>query len=203
MSNALLFQQSFEAAPVTLGPMASGMWRRNPARLLYSHARYHFVARRLVGKGRVAEIGAGDGSFSPIVAHAVGQLDLFDADPVWGLPVHDIVKAPLPRLYDAIYLLDVIEHIRPQDEPAAMRNIVDGLRSDGVLIVGAPTLESQRHASPVSQDGHVNCKDVAAFRKDLLGWFENVFVFGMNDATIHDDAALARYQIAVCVGEKG
>jgi hypothetical protein len=71
-----------------------------------------------------------------------------------------------------------------------------------VLIIGAPTYESQRHASAVSRDGHVNCKDVYGFRSSCLEWFHNVFVFGMNDATIHDDAALARYQLAVCVGPK-
>jgi len=39
-----------------------------------------------------------------------------------------------------------------------LSNLRASLDSGGVLIIGSPSLESQPHASPLKQAGHINCK---------------------------------------------
>jgi hypothetical protein len=201
------YEVFLDTEPMTLGPMASYQWRHVPERLLFVHARYGFVAKMLAGKASVAEIGCGDGSFSPIVAKVVGELALYDIDPAWtgysSMRVHDIVAVPLPALFDAVYMIDVFEHIAPDDESRMMDNIVHSLTSDGVFIAGSPTLESQAYASDISRAGHVNCKKGAQFRSDALRYFENVFLFGMNDATLHTGyPAMSHYHFILCTHPK-
>lgn len=203
----------FEEEPVTLGPMTGATWLWNPRRLGMMLARYKFVAKMLEGLPRVAEIGCGDGFGSQVVAHAVGELSLFDFDPVFveaasagGLNVeaHDILSGPLSVRYDGIYLLDVFEHIDPKSEDRALSNITASLNPDGVCIIGAPSLESQVYASPISKAGHVNCKTGDDLRATAKRHFRNVFLFGMNDEVLHTGfSPMCHYLFVVCTGPKG
>jgi hypothetical protein len=193
----------FDAEPVVMGPAVSEAYRRDPQRFAFHFARYKFVARMLAGQHLVAEIGCGDAFASPVVAQSVKRLAIFDFDPAWGKPLHDIVKAPFPDNYDAIYMLDVIEHIKPADEPAAMSHIVSSLNFDGVFIAGAPTLEFQPHASSFSRAGHVNCKTGEKFKSDMQRYFRNVFYFGMSDEVVHTGfSKMNCYHFVMCCGPK-
>jgi len=204
------YAPAFDKAPVTLGPSSGSTWRWDPKRLGFVLARYKFVAQMLKGYARVAEIGCGDGFASAIVAKEVAQLDLYDFDPIWvdaaqkchsgKVAQWDITAGALYPRYNAIYMLDVIEHIAPQDEPKAVRNICDSLLPNGVFIVGAPSLESQPYASQSSRKGHVNCRSGEQFKADLQRYFRNVFLFGMNDEVLHVGfAPMCHYLLAVCV----
>jgi SAM-dependent methyltransferase len=207
----------FGAEPVTLGPMASEAYRRDPKRLVFTLARYKFVAKMIGGMSPVAEIGCGDGFGSRIVAAEVGDhLDLVDFDETWkkyadeaaeplNFIVHDIaLNGPIAnRLYRAIYALDVLEHIAPSLEIAALSSITRSLRDDGVFIAGCPSLESQTHASAQSRAGHVNCKTGAAFQDTFQRFFQNVFIFSMSDEVVHTGfSPMAHYRLALCVGPK-
>jgi SAM-dependent methyltransferase len=213
------YRQCFEAPPVTLGPMTGETWRRNPEKLPMMLARYHYVAGRLRGKARVAEIGCGDAFGSSTVGNAVAHLDLYDFDPVWRdialtrphcgpFRAHDICEGMLPAIhsygpYDAIYALDVLEHIEPCEEPRALRNIRDSLTEHGVFIAGCPSLESQAYASEISKAGHVNCRTGADLQRAMSRWFENVFADSLNEQSLrvgHDP--MTRYQLVVCCGPK-
>jgi SAM-dependent methyltransferase len=55
----------------------------------------------------------------------------------------DLRKEKLPRKYDTIICLDVIEHV-PQPE-AVLENIVGHLREHGKLIVTIPPIQKERH----------------------------------------------------------
>ena len=205
------YDACFDEPPVVLGPMTGSSWRWNPRRLGMMLARYKFVAKMFEGFGRVAEIGCSDGFGSAVVGQAVNHLDLFDFDPVWRdavaatgrvFRVHDIVRdGGLPgQTYDGIYMLDVLEHIWPADEPQAMANIVGSLRPDGVFIAGCPSLESQVYASELSK-AHVNCRNGDVFRHDMTRYFRNVFLFGMNDEVVHTGfAAMCHYHFVLCCG---
>lgn len=202
------------AEPVTLGPMASEAYRRDPKRLGFTLARYKFVSKMLTGFGRVAEIGCGDGFGSTVVEKEVKLLNLFDFDEAWKpfaekatgrrFQVHDIVKAALDGWsYEAIYMLDVIEHIAPADEATVMHNIARSLDKNGVLIIGTPSLESQPYASAQSARGHVNCKSGEKLRSAMLKNFGRVFMFGMNDEMVHVGfMPMCQYLFAVCVGRR-
>lgn len=190
-------------------------WVRDPRHLAIRLARYKFVARMLDGLEDVAEVGCAEGFASRIVAQAVRNLTLFELDPAYaktalndcefarGVYEHDIVKRPLPLEFDAVYMLDVIEHIHPQDEPTAIANLCRSLTPWGTLIVGAPTLEFQAHASAVSRENHVNCKTGHQFRADLRLAFRNVFLFGMQDEVVHTGhPSMSCYHFAVCTGPR-
>jgi SAM-dependent methyltransferase len=212
-------------APVALGPMTGASWRWNPRRLGMMLARYKFVAKMLCGLGDVAEIGCSDGFGSTVVAREVGRLALFDFDSVFvdyveanldmigadQVAVHDILSGPLPPRrrspdplavrYDGIYMLDVLEHIRPVDEAHALANIVASLQPDGVFIAGVPSLESQAYASDISKAGHVNCKTGDELRLTAQRFFRNVFLFGMNDEVLHTGfAPMCQYLFVLCTG---
>ncbi len=96
-----------------------------------------------------------------------------------------MLSGPFPGRYDGAYALDVIEHIQPKEEDVFVGNIVKSLSSQGALILGCPTVQSQAYASPQSKAGHVNCKDGKTMRTLLSKFFHNVFVFSMNDEVVH------------------
>src|SRR5262249_32300446 len=147
-----------------LGLITNQVWHDDPRRLTFILARYKFAAKMLSGRSAVAEVGCGDAFGARIVLQEVDRVDVYDFDPVfiedvrkrqsprWRLTtaVHDIVVDPLPRRYDGIFSLDVVEHITREDEDIYVRNLCDSLREDGVLIVGTPSLESQHYASSQS-----------------------------------------------------
>ena len=56
-----------------------------------------------------------------------------------------------------------------------LNNLVSSLDSEGVVIIGMPSLESQTWASPQSKAGHVNCKSGEELKSTLLRFFKNVF----------------------------
>jgi hypothetical protein len=181
-------------------------WEADPKHLVFRLARYKFAAKMLEGYETVAEIGCAEGFASRIVAQSVERLDLYDMDPkyaeVAGGKVHDIVlNGPLPRTYDAVFMIDVIEHIDPILEHVAMANIQRSLGAHGVFIAGAPTLEFQKYASSASRAHHVNCRSGQAFKRDMLQYFRNVFHFSMSDEVVHIGfAPMACYSFVLCCG---
>lgn len=185
--------------PVQLGPNHSEAWRRDPKHLAFVLARYKFVAKMLWGIECLAEIGAGDGWASAIVQQAAGApIDLYDLDPL-GMQVihHDIMVEPLPSVYDAIYSIDVIEHVR--NSSVFFRNMASSLTQHGKLIVGTPSLESQPYASEPSRRLHINCMSGETLRKLARHYFRHVFMFSMNDEVVHTGfMPMAHYLFAVC-----
>lgn len=198
----------------TFGIMSNQVWHDDPRRLVFMLSRYKFVSKMLSGKNKVAEIGCGDGFGSRIVLQEVKALDLYDIDPIFikdiqnrspnqQVYIHDILTEPLAEKYNAIYSLDVIEHIEPAKESLYIQHIKQSLLPNGVMIIGAPTLESQPYASPQSKIGHINCKSGKDFRKLFEQHFHNVFIFSMNDEVVHTGFyPMAHYLFAICCEAK-
>lgn len=200
--------------PTSMGMMANYIWHTNPTRLLFTLSRYKFVARMLHGCETAVEIGCADAFATRIVQQTVHQVTATDFDPLmiadalqhssdgdWPLEVlvHDWVVSPLPRAFDAAFALDVLEHIRPQDEHDFISNIAASLRWSGKLVIGMPSLESQAYASPISKAGHVNCKTGEVLRSTLELYFRHVLLFSMNDEVVHTGySPMAHYLFAVC-----
>jgi len=201
----------------TLGIMSNQVWHDDPRRLAFMLSRYKFVSKMLSGKNKVAEIGCGDAFGSRVVLQEVKDLHVYDIDPIfikdiesrydarWPLhpAVHDILHGPLKEAYDAIYSLDVVEHIEQEKEHLYIQHIQQSLAPHGVAIIGAPTLESQSYASPQSKIGHVNCKSGADFKRLFEKYFNQVFIFSMNDEVVHTGFyPMAHYVFALCCDAK-
>jgi 2-polyprenyl-3-methyl-5-hydroxy-6-metoxy-1,4-benzoquinol methylase len=191
--------------------MSKHTWEHDPKRLSFVLARYKFVAKMFEGKNKVVEVGCSDGFGSRIVRQHVQSLDAVDIDekaieeakknssPRWPVNyfVHDIMKSPV-RSYDAVYCLDVFEHI--EDERWFLFNL---RRTSSVCIIGTPSLESQQYASELSRKGHVNCKSGEDLKKLLQGYWNQVFMFGMNDEVVHTGfLPMSHYLFALCISEQ-
>ena len=201
----------------SLGLMTNQVWEDDPRRLTFLLARYKFVSKMLSGKKFVGELGCGDAFGTRIVMQTTGKVVTYDFDPVfiedirqrrsqrWPVEAHfhDILEARLPNTHDGIYSLDVIEHIQRTEEHFYLQNLKESLTDDGVLIIGSPSLESQAYASPPSKEGHVNCKSGEELKALLGNYFENVFLFSMNDEVVHTGfTPMAHYLFAVCCQKK-
>jgi cyclopropane fatty-acyl-phospholipid synthase-like methyltransferase len=199
------------------GVMNNQVWNDDPKRLLFTMSRYKFVAKMLSGYENVIEIGCGDGFCSRIVRQEVRNLTITDYDPYFiekfseiksdkypiQAKVLDILKGQSAEIYNAIYSLDVMEHIHPEHEKVYLNNLIKLLSSDGVAIIGMPSLESQEFASEHSKAGHVNCKSGKDFKKVLQNFFYNVFLFSMNDEVVHTGFyPMAHYLLAICCSPK-
>lgn len=200
-----------------LGLRSSQSWHDDPKHLLFRLARYKFVAKMLAGSKHVLEIGCGDAFGTRIVQQSVEKLSATDFDEVfvedvkarmverWRFHVftHDLLAGPIRGDYDGIFALDVLEHIRVENEHTFLRNALAPLDPHGVAIIGIPSLESQVHASPTSRAGHVNCKSMPELRKCMQQHFHNVFMFAMNDEVVHTGFhPMAHYLFALCAGKR-
>ena len=201
----------------SLGLMTNQVWHDDPRRLTFVLARYKFVAKMLAGRERVLEVGCADAFGTRIVQQDVGRVTASDIDPVliedarqrlnneWPLDfiVHDMLDGPLASAFDAVYSLDVLEHIARDHEDRFVANIAASLNRTGVAIIGSPSLNSQQWASPTSKAGHINCKDAGELKRLLERCFDNVFVFSMNDEVVHTGFyAMAHYYFALCCGPR-
>ena len=161
-------------------------------------------------------MGGGDGFCSNLVADCVNKLHVTDINQVlideFNLGIrkenmdyfyHDILIKPLDQKYDAIYSLDVLEHIPKSKEPTYLNNICASLNESGICIIGMPSLESQIYASADSKLGHVNCKTGEDLKKCLNKHFHQVSIFSMNDEMIHTGFyKMAHYLMALCCNPK-
>ena len=57
-----------------------------------------------------------------------------------------------------------------------MTNLISSLKSDGVCIIGMPSLQSQAYASRLSKLGHVNCKTGDELKGLMEKFFRRVFI---------------------------
>jgi hypothetical protein len=202
----------------SLGLMTNQVWYDDPRRLTFLLARYKFVAKMVAGCRNVGEVGCGDAFGTRVVLQEVPDVTVYDFDRLfirdirarldekWPLKaeVHDIVVGgPLPRKHEALFSLDVIEHIAPHDEHGYLANLCGSLEENGLLIIGTPSLESQAYASPPSKAGHINCKTANQLKALLKQYFEHVFIFSMNDEVVHTGfSPMAHYLFALCTTSK-
>ena len=207
-----------------LGPINSATLIRDPKHLLFTLSRYKFISKLLKGKSRVIEIGCHEATGSLIVAKEVEHLTAIDLQTdviefcqreyerfnlnisFYCLDALDTLSALTnngKQKFDAAFLLDVLEHIDPEQENQLMGNIINVLSDTGALIIGIPSIESQPYASPVSKVQHINCKSLDSLKFLVEKYFHNVFMFGMNDEVLHTGfAPMCQYIFAVATNPK-
>ena len=212
-----MFEKESENGLNKMGIMTSFGWDNDPKRLTFVLSRYKFVSKMLSGENNVLELGCCDGWASRIVKQNVKNLDCTDFDPVFikhakqnmskkfniNFFVHDMVKSRTKKKYDGIYAIDVFEHIKKINENKFLKNIVKSLNNNGVLILGIPSLESQKYVKNYKKKGHVNCKNGNIFKKILKKYFNNVFLFSMNDEVLHTGfEQMSHYLFVICTNKK-
>jgi SAM-dependent methyltransferase len=164
---------------------------------------------------RVLEIGCQEGFGTYFIAPYVEHVTSIDFFPPFlagfrkytlpnlsncDIALADICDKPIPGDFDGAFALDVLEHIDVGQEHLFWRNIASSVKSHGIVIVGMPSLESQKYASEASKIGHVNCKSGMDLRASAERYFRNVFIFSMNDEMLHNGfLPMSHYLFAICI----
>ncbi|NKB45695.1 MAG: methyltransferase domain-containing protein [Alphaproteobacteria bacterium] len=198
---------------VTLGPAYSNTYRNDPKAIVFGASRYKFVSKMLErNASSVLEVGCGDGFGAPIVAQGVSNLVCTDIDQKQlsdnqdrlsycdniEFLYHDFREGSLSRNFDAVYFLDVLEHIYPSECDTFLENVFGSVSDDGCAIIGVPNKSAESYGSKFSQLGHVNMMDAYQLTERLKKHWKNVFIFGMNDEVLHTGfTPLCHYLIAV------
>ena len=105
--------------------------------------------------------------------------------------------------FDAVMSLDVIEHIEPKMEDRFCEVVTDCLTDEGVAIIGTPNITLSPYASEPSRIAHINLYDQKRLYDLMSRYFDNVFIFNMNDEVINTSfAPMACYIFAVGAGKK-
>ncbi len=200
-----------------LGRYTTQAYYDDPACLSFITSRYKFVAKMLSGLNTVLEIGCGDGFGGAIVAQRVDRLICADINkPLLEdnasrmghfsnieYHYHDFREGPYSEKVDAIYLVDVIEHIFIDEEPAFLLNLVASLNDNGICLIGTPNITADQYASEYSKEGHINLKDHESLKAIGENYFKNSFQFGMNDEVVHTGfSPMAHFLWLLCVNPK-
>jgi len=208
----------FEHEEILLGAPTSYSLTHDPKHLAFVLARYKFCAKMLEGKKAVMEVGSGDGFGLPLIAQVAQHVYCVDWDErhinsikrrllkylknVTLIHLDLNVEAPDIKV-DAAFSIDVIEHVDPKTETAFLENIISCLPHNGVLITGTPNITASLYTSPCSAIQHINLKSMQSLRELMERYFENVFMFGMNDEVIHTGyAPMCHYIWSVAAGLK-
>ena len=205
----------FETPELQLGPWTSYSLLHDPRHMCFVLARYKFCAKMLQSKKTVMEIGPGDGFGLPLIAEGADRVYAVDWDArllkgmqrrlahltnVTYLNV-DLNERSLDATVEAAYSIDVIEHLEPRYEGRFMSNVVRCLAPNGVLITGTPNVAAAQYATHRSRVQHINLKSMESLRALNERYFENVFMFGMNDEVVHTGyASMCHYLWSVGVG---
>ncbi len=207
----------FDTKELTLGPWTSYSLIHDPKHMCFVLSRYKFCAKMLDGKKVIMEVGSGDGFGLPLIAQGAEKVYAVDWDKrllegnarrLSHLKNVKYIKKDLnvtspDIIVDAAFSIDVFEHLEPKNEDMFTKNIIKCLKPNGVLITGTPNQTAAQYATPRSQVQHINLKTMATLRALMERYFENVFMFGMNDEVLHTGyGPMCHYLWTIGVGVK-
>lgn len=214
----LAIRKNLREFVVLLGRATAQGYVNDPRMIAFIAARYKFVAKMLAGKEMVLEVGCGDAFGAPIVAQAVHNIICTDIDPETlarnrdlchhhniNFIEHDFTqhKWGAPLKVDAVYAIDVIEHIHGHESPAFFRNVLRLINPHGMMIVGTPNKTAEQYASAHSRAGHVNLYNHNTLKLTMEQYFHNALMFGMNDEVVHTGyGPMCHYLWAIGIGPR-
>jgi len=196
-------------------------YKENPLDFFIMLARYKFVARLLDKGMSVLEVGCGHGIGSLFLSKFCNLLCATDIDAelvkycetaystkdnskIFYFKKLDILKnidlKEWPVQFDAVVLLDVIEHFTKADAEIAVKNAEHFLKDGGFAIIGTPNKNSAEFASDRRKKTHLFEYDIANFKDLLKKSFRRAFVFSMTDENISTGfSEMAWYFMALCL----
>jgi 2-polyprenyl-3-methyl-5-hydroxy-6-metoxy-1,4-benzoquinol methylase len=213
----LSIRTNLEDFDVRFGRATAQAYVNDPKMIGCIASRYKFASKMLSNVEVALEVGCGDAFGGPLVAQSVKRLICTDIDEETivanrtrcrffkniEFAYHDFRAGSFPEKVHAIYLVDVIEHIFPEEEPTFMRNLVATLKPDGFILMGTPNAAAEQYASLHSREGHVNTKTHVELRRLGETHFRNVFMFSMNDEVVHTGfGPMAHYLWVLGVGPR-
>ena len=84
-----------------------------------------------------------------------------------------------------------------------MDAVVCNLVDTGVCIIGTPNITAAAYQSEESKMSHINLYSHERLKQLLQKYFDNVFMFGMNDEVVHTGfPGMAHYLVAMGVGKR-
>jgi len=187
----------------------------DPKHLVFVLSRYKFCAKLLQGKTSALEVGCGDAFGSPIVAQAVKHLFCVDCESkliegnkerlsaLRNIEFHtmDMIGIVTDRVFDAAFAIDVIEHIKPEEEDIFVTNICRCLTKDAILVIGTPNSEANRYATEPGASPHINLKSHITLKQLIDRFLVNSFIFSMNDEVVHTGFyPMAHYLFGIGIG---
>ena len=119
------YQQFLDQKRVKLGLMSGDAYLGDTKRLTFTLSRYKFVSKMLSQQDRVLEVGCADAFGSTLVLKEVNHLSACDFDQLFiddakrnhpfatdiNFFTHDMVTNSVSAKFNAVYFLDVLEHI--------------------------------------------------------------------------------------------
>jgi 2-polyprenyl-3-methyl-5-hydroxy-6-metoxy-1,4-benzoquinol methylase len=202
---------------VKLGPWTSYSLLHDPKHMSFVLSRYKFCAKMFEGMDLVLEVGCGDAFGTPLVAQGVKKLVAVERDrrhiksnQVRLKKIKNIEfkamsiceKVPDEK-FDGVYSIDVMEHLDRSLNKTFIENQCACLKPDGVCIIGTPNITANKYATPRSRVQHINLQSQASLKKIMSGYFQRVFMFGMNDEVVHTGyAPMCHYIFGMGVGLK-
>ncbi len=201
---------------INIGWDTTDRYIHDPIALSFMTSRYKFCSKMLNEANTVLEVGCSDGFGTPIVAQNVKEVIATDINEKLLIEnnknnlfdnikyeYHDFRKEEYKKTVDAIYLIDVIEHIYKEEEKVFLDNLYNSLSETGIMILGTPNKYSEKYASKWSSYGHVNIKETKELKNLMNKYFHNVFMFSMNDEVVHTGYdKMAHYIWALCTTPK-
>ncbi len=112
----------------------------------YNNYLRQLVTRHITQRQNVLDFGAGLGTFAIPLSKSGYQITCVEIDPVFrakleaeGVTVHSYLEDVPENAFDAIYSLNVIEHI--EDDLGALKTLRDKLKRDGTLLLYVPAFQ--------------------------------------------------------------
>lgn len=205
---------------VTLPLLDSYVFKNNFKGLSTILSRYKFVAKMLMGKKNVIEVGCNAGFKSTLllqfVDNVVGidydqeQIDFakknYENERIKFLckDIFEIDRCGVNGIYnDAIFALDVIEHIAPEKEDEFIEKMILNIHENGICIIGTPNITASKYQSESSKLAHINLYSYDRLKALMDKYFYNTFLFGMNDEVVHVGfPQMSHYLFVIGVGVK-
>ena len=94
-----------------------------------------------------------------------------------------------------------IEHFNEIDGDVLLQKCAEKVKkSNGMVIIGTPSIYSFPYQSPISQASHIKCYDLDELKQLVGKYFSRVMAFGMNDELVHTgNAKMSWYYFVIGV----
>ena len=173
-------------------------------RLYFGYLNFCVDAVKKIGTGSILDAGCGDGRFLGLIAELAGNYSLFGADysqraidfarllvPKAQFSVSDLSKLQYePNSFDAIFLIETLEHIEPSNIPQILKELRRVLKNEGVLIVTVP---SSLQGIPVYGSKHYQHFTTKYLTEIVSRYFRAYAIFGQDRAGFHILKLLYRF----------
>lgn len=194
----LLKQVSRDYKPILFPPLYARLVQDDLSRFLILLSRYKFMCRMISKTDQILEIGSGSGLgaiFLGQYCRKVVGLEVKDEEIAYARSLNrrknvvffqkDFLDFKHQELFDVVINLDVIEHMPEAVGKRLLAKTTKHLKSNGMMILGTPSIYSYPYQGKLSRAAHVKCYDQEELIRMVQRYYGRVIAFSMNDEVIH------------------